>query len=192
MSSVSWENWTINPCLSVYMYIFLRWRQLKWGAPWHTWSCDTFGTSIGIMYNASSIVNATTAFLRSRWQKQNLLVIWHPWHWCHVIPLALVSASCDINGIINGSIVCLDKTTEIRAKWSFWSCNATSTCNCILWCKCCHQCHDYIPPVKVIKIRCNMTYLVMWCHWHQQCMTPMTLSMTLIPKLVIALPSKVL
>ena len=40
----------------------------------------------------------------------------------------------------------------------------------------CDQWHHYIPWVKTIEMRWNMTFLVMWCHLHQYHMILLPLS----------------
>ena len=73
----------------------------------------------------------------------------------HVLPLALVSH--DAKHIIHGDIPFL------RLRWHKWS---------VMWLFN-HvmpqhpQWHHWISYVKTIKMRCNMTFLVLWHHWEQ-------------------------
>ena len=47
----------------------------------------------------------------------------------------------------------------------FWTCDTIGTGVGIMWCW--HQqCNHWIPEVKTKEMRCNMVFLVMWCHWH--------------------------
>ena len=75
----------------------------------------------------------------------------------NVIPLAL--ASHDTNGIVNGTNAIL---TLRQLKWGvillFGSCDAFGIS--ITWCPWHHQGHYCISQVKIIKMRCNMTF----CH----------------------------
>ena len=45
----------------------------------------------------------------------DFLVMWCHWHWCHMMPLALASAQCDADGIINGT------TGYLRSRQLQWS-----------------------------------------------------------------------
>ena len=101
----------------------------KWGIPWHFWSC--YATGIGI---------STT---------------WYQWHhqWHHYTPyiktieircnmtfflcvtsLALVSASYDVDGVINGTIAFL-KSKQLKWGTTFWSCDTFGTDTGSMWCQ---------------------------------------------------------
>ena len=65
---------------------------------------------------------------------------------------------------------------------AFWSHDSTGAGISVTWCHQCHQSHHCIGLIKLIEIRCNMTFLVIWFHWlqHQDHVMPMALSMVLL------------
>ena len=127
--------------------IFRSWW-LKWGAPWWLfWSCYAIGNDIGITWY-HSIVKGITTFLTSRQSK------WGPiWLFGYVTQLLLPLASH--NGI--GFSVSV-------TWWSFWSCDTIGTN--ITWHWQDHQWYHLHSLQKLIKMRYNMIFLIMWYHWH--------------------------
>ena len=65
----------------------------------------------------------------------------------HMMPLALASASCGANNIVNSTIALLSlRESKWCATWLFWSCGIIGTC--ITWCWWHCQQHLYIPCVE--------------------------------------------
>ena len=98
----------------------------------------------------------------------------------HIMPLALVLLSHDVNGIINSTIPFLmSEWLKWGATWLFGSCHAIGTNVGIKWCHQHCQRYLYIPYIKTINMRSNKTFLFMWCHWqsHWYHMMPMVSSM---------------
>ena len=97
------------------------------------------------------------------------LVICCHWHWLkeHMILLALSNCT---------TVFVRPRWLKWGAKWLFWSCHAIGTnvgiALCTLYC----QRNHYIPYIKTINMRSNMTFLVKWhnchsigitwCHWY--------------------------
>ena len=119
------------------------------------------------------IMNSIIMFLRSRYSKWGA-----PWLFSHMISLALSLVSHYADGVINCSITFLrSRQLNWDATWLIWSCDAFDTS--ITWCPWHQQWHHYIAYVKMIDMRCNMTFVVMWHHglWHWHHMMPMVSSM---------------
>ena len=76
------------------------------------------------------------------------------------MPLMLVSVWHNANIAITGTIFVRSRWLKWDATWLFWSCDAIVTS--IMWCQWHHQWHHCICLFKIIKIRCNMTFLAMW------------------------------
>ena len=105
--------------------------------------------------------------------KHNVFVMWLILVSCDA--MVLVSPSCDVDIIINGTIACL------RSEWSKWA----AIWALVIW----HHWHWHMiakpssmEPLHYLvgtsEIRCNMMVLVMWCLWHlhQHHMMPVALS----------------
>ena len=153
-------------------FAFLRSWQLKWGTKWLFRLLMPF-TLVSVSHYASSILNSTITVLRSRWSKWGATL-----HFRHVMPLALASASHHANGIVNCTTAFLRSTwSKWHVTWLFRSCDNIGTSFGIIWYWQHRQWHHYIPYVWMIKMRSNMTFLVIY-HWYQcQChMLPMVSS----------------
>ena len=84
----------------------------------------------------------------------------------NVIPLAL--AWHNANSIINGTTA-FPRPRQLKwgATWLSWSCAATGASVSITWCWWHNQWNHCISQVKTINMRCNIAFLLMWCHVHQ-------------------------
>ena len=76
----------------------------------------------------------------------SFLVMWCHWHWCHMISKIPVVQHVFLRL----------RQSNWDATWLFQSCDAFSTS--ITWCPWYHQWHHCIPYIKMIKMRCNMTF----------------------------------
>ena len=128
-----------------------------------------------------------------KWGEIWLFIMWCPWHKCwhqmvpmalkmtsfyslcqdelqlgHIMPFALVAVLCDADGIINGTISFLmSKWLKLGATLLFSPCATIGIVISSMWCQWHCQLHHCICQVNMIETRCNMTFLVMSCHWHQ-------------------------
>ena len=83
----------------------------------------------------------------------------------HVMPLTLELASCDADCIISGTNTLIRwRQSKCNATWPFKSCGAIGTGSGITRCQKHHQRQHCIHLVKVIKMRSNMTVLILSCH----------------------------
>ena len=102
-------------------------------------SCHDIDTDVGITWcHQHCQRNHGILYIRTIEMRSNVtfLLMWHSCHWYHMMPLVLVSH--EAIGI---------------------SVNVT-------WCLQHHKWHRYIFQVKMTEVRCSMTFLVIWCHWH--------------------------
>ena len=133
---------------------FLRSRQLKWGTKQLCGNLMPF-TLAWVSYAANSIINDTTAFLSLRQLAVQLRIMWCYWCWhqCHKKPML-------------SSMAPLHSLDQWQWKWGvirlFWPSDTTGAGIGISWYQYHYQWHHCIPSVKMIKMRCNMTFLVMW------------------------------
>ena len=90
-----------------------------WNGVQHVWSCDPTGIGVSIMWcqqcHQYHHWTPEVKMIQMRCN-MNFLVTWHQWHhcWCQIMPLELLSASADNNGIINVTIEFL------RQRWLKW------------------------------------------------------------------------
>ena len=115
-------------------------------------------------HNTNGVFNNTTAFLRSRKLKGGatwlLLVMWHHscWHWCHMMLMALSMAP----------LHSLNQDDQNEWQHDLFG----------LWRQQHYQWHHCIPWVRIIEVRCNMTFWlrsafgtsisITSCWWHCQ------------------------
>ena len=93
-----------------------------------------------VSYDPNSIVNATITLIRSRCSKWNVRM---------AFSIALLHSLCP------------DEQSEVQHNFlGHYVIGASVT-----WC----QWHHCIPQDKMIEMGCNMTFLVMLCHWHWWC-----------------------
>ena len=83
----------------------------------------------------------------------------------YVTPLAPASASHDADGIVNSTttFLCLDEQSQVQNDFLVMLYH---------WCQC--QCHlmsmaSLYFLVNMTEVKCNMTFLVIPCHWHWYC-----------------------
>ena len=92
----------------------------------------------------------------------------------HVMPFALTLVSHDADGIINGTTEFKSRWSRGSATWLFLSWDTIGTNISITWCSQHCQWNHYKPYVQMTELRCNVSFLVMWCQlykgqfaWHQ-------------------------
>ena len=120
--------------------------------------------------NADGRINVTITFLRSRYPNDvihEFLVMWYHWHWhwCHMVPI--VSSMAPLHSLGQGNQI--EMMHDFLVMWYLWH-------HKVKRCPWHHHWHHCIPWVKLIKMRYNMTYLVLWHHWYYH-MMPMVSSM---------------
>ena len=89
----------------------------------------------------------------------DFLVTWCHWscYKCHMLPT--------VSSILSFHLLGQDDQKEMQNNFL------------AMWCQLHHQWYHCMCLVNIIKMRCNMTFLVMGCHWYQHFMIPMALSM---------------
>ena len=128
---------------------------------------------VSVSHNAYGIINGTILFLLSIWLKWSaawFLVMC--WIWClhkqHVMQMALSIESLHLLGQDN---------------WNEMQCDFSGHVMPLALMLASHDDHQYcqtnhyISYIKTIKMRRNMTFLIMWhnCHWHWHIMMPLVL-----------------
>ena len=139
------------------MIAFFKSRWLKWGKTWLFWSCATIGTSHAIHVMVIVLLITQLHFLgQGNWNEmQHEFLV-------NMMPVVLASASHYPNGIINGTI------PFISSRWLKWVAIWLFS-QIDHWCRHWHnlflkylEWYHCISWIKVIEIRGNMTFLVMW------------------------------
>ena len=140
---------------------FLSSKCSKWGAA-RLLSCYRPLASASATNDADGTVNGTTKFLRSRqlkWGHVKVTALW-------IAPLISLGQN-DQNDMQHDFF---DHVTPLASL--FVSHHATGfgvSIRCHQWH---YQCHCCIPWVKIIDMKCNITFLVLWHHlhwnWHNQ------------------------
>ena len=83
------------------------------------------------------------------------------WHDCCSLTLMLVS--CYTNSVVSGTIAFLrSRQLKWGVTWLFWSCDTSGAGIGLMWCQQHHQWHHCIPWIKMIEMRWNIPFLVMW------------------------------
>ena len=128
---------------------FLRSRQLKLGPIVLTWSCGTIGISVGITPNHRHWCQHWLTLMTSSMLPLHSLCQ-HNWNGVHhVMSVALVLASYDTDGVINGTITFPRlRWPKLGATWCFRSHDIIAIN--ITWHQRHHQCHTIVMPDLVL------------------------------------------
>ena len=96
------------------------------------------------------------------------------WHYRHLHQNYMMPMSSPI-----ASLHSLGQNGWNSVQWCFWSCDTTGIS--VMWCKQHCQLHHSIHSVKMIKARCNMTFVALWHHWHGHQCHVMPMAFLLVP-----------
>ena len=145
--------------------VFLRLRQSKWGETWLHFSCDATGAGIAITWfqwhcqwqhlvTSAKVIKmkCNMTFESCDDSGTGVSIMWWQWHWCQHHVMLTVSSMAPLHS--------LDQE-KWGAIWPNWSCDTTSMCIGITWCKQHCQWHHCTPWLKRIEMMCNKTFLVM-------------------------------
>ena len=162
--------------------LFARLRWLKHDVTWHCWHHQSTTAYVSSKWSKSDatllfqsfhtvdtasimwcngIIISTTVFI----SQMNWINVQHNF-FGHVMPLMLISKSCDANSVTNGIILFVSQDDQMRCNMTldFWSCDTIGITINIMWCQWHQQWNKCISLVEIMKWG-NITFLVMLCHW---------------------------
>ena len=108
-----------------------------------------------VPHDTNGVINGNIALLGSRWSK------WGVTWLCCLLTLMLVS--CYANSVVSGTIAFLrSRQLKWGVTWLFWSYDTNGAGIGLMWCQQHHQWYHCIPWIKMIGMRWNIPFLVMW------------------------------